>query len=663
MTSLSIATFVLAACGVTEVTGPGDPPDVAGVTVSAASTDIGTGATLQLTASVTPAGAEPSVTWSSDDEGRITVNATGLATAALAPLTAGTVTITATSTEDATISGSLALTVVCGPLTAAAVTSGGTLPEDTCYVATSPLSVSDGTLTVEPGVQISFGTSASLSIGSNGRLNAMGTMDKGITFTSTDALGMWRGIRFDGSRSADNVLHYVTIENGGSGGWSGATQSASALLLEGNTLVDIQQSTIRGSASRGITLYGEAEMTFVENTLELNAVPAWMHPNTVGFLDAASSFDGNTDDVVRVGFGNNDRVSTAQTWTDVGVPLELQDRMFIEAPLTLDPGVALEARAGVALILREGGTLSAVGTDVAPITFRGSEDAPGAWKGLQIQTQSTDNVFDYVVFENGGSDAWTGLGDSRAMVYLDGNSKAVFTNTTFRGSDHYGLWVPAGGDISGFDANTFDGNVRAAIVHPNRAGALAANTIFTDNAEQSVRVTFGNNDAVEASQTWSALAVPYQVMDRTFIQAPLTIDAGAVVEFTQGANFIVNEDGALTAIGEAGNTIVFRGREALAGYWKGIEFATFTAANQLTYVELSHAGSDGWFGGANANATLNVDADGSLALANVTIRLTEGYAAIVRNGGSLSCTAVDDGGFQYYVYSSGGNGVSATCPG
>ncbi|MDH3272342.1 MAG: Ig-like domain-containing protein [Gemmatimonadota bacterium] len=656
----ALVAFGAAACGVTEPDS--GTPDPSGLSISSSTTNIGIGATLQLSATVTPTGAPQSVAWSSADEGRVTVGATGLATAAVAPLEPSTVRITATSTVDPAVSSFVDLTITCGPLLSAVVTNGGTLSEDTCYFVENPLTVNDGTLFVEPGVEISFGPSGSLSIGSNGRLNAVGTVDKGITFTSLDAAGSWRGLRFDGSRGADNVLHYVEIENGGSSGWSGATQSASAVLLEGNSLVDIQNSTIRGSESRGITLYAEAEMTFQANVLQENAVPAWLHPNTVGFFGADNVFDGNADQVVRVGYGNTDRVSTAQTWLDVGVPLEIQDRMFIEAPLTLEPGVHLQALAGVSLIVREEGTLSAIGTPTASIRFEGSESSPGAWKGLQIQTMSNDNVFDHAWFRHGGSDAWTGGGDSRAMVYLDANSKAVFTNSTFEGSAHYGLWVPAGGDIEGFSDNAFVDNARAMIVHPNRAGAIASNSIFVGNAEQRVRVTFGNNDSVESAQTWNALEVPYLVMDRTFVRAPLTIEAGAVVEFDQHAHLILNEGGSLDASGTAEAPIHFTGREALAGYWKGIQFGTVSASNRIEHALFEYAGSAAWFGGSNSTGTLYITADGSLALANVAFRETGGYAAVIANRGSLSCTSVDDGGFQYYVYTLSGSGAQPACP-
>jgi hypothetical protein len=659
---MALTASALAACGVTDLDN-GDPPDVAGVAVSAPSTSVGIGATLQLTASVSPSGANASVTWSSADETRLTVDGNGLVTAAVLPLSSGTVAITATSVENPSISGSVDLSITCGPLASSTVSSGGTLPEDTCYVVEGALSVSSGTLTVEPGVQLSFGPSGSLSIGSDGRLDAEGTMDKRIVFTSADPAGSWPGIRFDGSAGADNILQWVTIENGGSSGWSGAEYSATALLLQGNSLVDIRNSTITGSVSRGITLYEGAEMAFEDNTLSGNEVPAWLHPNTVQYLGSTSTFDGNTDEVVRVGFGNTDRVSTAQTWASPGVPFEVQDRTFIEAPLTLEPGVMLESLAGVSLIVRNGGTLTAEGTDTDPIVFRGSEPLRGSWKGLQIETQSLDNVFDYVLFENGGSDPWTGGVESRAMIYLGADSKAVFTNSTFRGSAYYALWVPAGGDISGFSGNGFENNVRPMIVHPNRAGDVSDDTYFLDNDEELVRVTFGNTDRVEALQTWSAIEVPWRVMDRTFVEAPLTIAVGAQVEFAQNAHLIVRNTGTLTAIGTVDAPISFRGAESLAGYWKGIEIDTGSASNQFQYVSFSDGGSEGWFGGSNSIGTLYITADGVATLDNVEFSNTGGYAGIVASGGGLSCTNTDDGGFQYYVYSPGGNGAQPNCPG
>lgn len=653
-----ILAIALGGCGETVgPVGPGDPDlDVASVSVSAPSDEVEEGATLQLTALVLPFGVSQDVSWATSDATTAVVSATGLVT----PVSLGDVTLTATSTEDASFSGSIDITVTCRNLVQAMVADGGTVAGDVCYQALSPLSVNDGTLNVEPGARISFGPNSSLSIASAGRLSAIGTPDNPVTFTSLDPAGLWRGIRFDGSASADNRLESVVLENGGSDGWSGATSSTSALYLVGNTRVDVVASEISGSGGTGITVQQDVVLSFATNSVADNAIAAWVHPNAVRSIAADNVFDGNDDNVVRVAFGNNDGVRVAQTWLPAGVPYEVQTRMFVDEPLTLDPGVELTFKADVSMIVRNGGSLRAEGTVDAPILFSGTEDLPGFWKGLQITTVSTDNVFDRVVFENGGSEEWTGGGESRAMVYLTSNSKAVFTNSTFRGSGYYALWVPAGGDIAGFSGNVFDDNARTIIVHPNRAGAIEVDNSFVGNGEQVVRVSFGNNDAVGDAQTWGALEVPWRVTVRTFVGAALAIDPGTVLEFAQDASLIVNNEGSLNAEGTAQLPIVFRGQQALSSYWKGLEFDTVSPENRLSNVQFLHAGSQAWFGGSNSTSTVWVTGDGLLELSDVTFALTGGYAMIVSNNGAVTCSNVDDGGFMYYDGATAS--ASAICP-
>ena len=120
-TLLAAALFALGGCGATDPVGP-DPlgpgeVDPESVSISAPSTEVEEGATLQLTATVTPFGAPQDVTWSTDDVTTALVSASGLVT----PVSLGDVTITATSTADATRSGSIDITVTCRNLTQAMV--------------------------------------------------------------------------------------------------------------------------------------------------------------------------------------------------------------------------------------------------------------------------------------------------------------------------------------------------------------------------------------------------------------------------------------------------------------------------------------------------------------------------------------------------------------
>ncbi len=90
--------------------GSSSPPTVTSVTVSCNPTSVQTGQASQCTATVTGTGNYSStVTWSASAG---TINSSGLLTA---PNTAGSVTVTATSTQDATKSGTANVTVTAPP--------------------------------------------------------------------------------------------------------------------------------------------------------------------------------------------------------------------------------------------------------------------------------------------------------------------------------------------------------------------------------------------------------------------------------------------------------------------------------------------------------------------------------------------------------------------
>ncbi len=567
---------------------------------------------------------------------------------------------TGSDTSESTETSLTPVSADCAPLTQADIAGGTTLPEGSCHTVASSLRLSDGVLNIEPGVQISFETDAGLTVSGQGKITAEGTTDAPIDITSVDQAGSWQGIQFDAS--VGNVMRHVAITNGGSAAWTGDPKSAAAVYLTGDTEIEIADSTIAGSASQGMIVRDGVDLTFEANTLQENAVAAWVHPDIAGSISGTTVLENNDDDVVRVGFGNTDSVTTEQTWA-AGIPFEVQDTVRIEAPLTLEPGTHIAFLADVMMAVIDDGTLTAEGTESAPITFTSAEDLPGYWQGLKIATSAAANVLDHVAFENGGSEEWTGGGDTASMVRLEGNSKAVITNSTFQGSGNYGLWVPEDGDISGFDGNSFTENVQPMYVHPERAGQIEASNTFVGNDEDQVRVGTGNTDRVSTDQTWHNVGVPFHVSDRMFVEAALTIGPGTVVEFAQDASMEVKADGggSLRAVGEPDAPVTFQGGEDLAGYWKGLSIGTVSADNVLTGVVVRNAGSAAWFGGIDTEAALHVD-NGSVALTGVTFGTGDGFALIARNGATVSCAEVDLGGNGYRQITNKGPVDSAACP-
>lgn len=83
------------------------PITIAAVTVTPATASVAVGETVDLEAVVTPVGASQLVTWTSSDETKASVSATGLVTG----IAAGTATITATSAADGTKTDTAEITV------------------------------------------------------------------------------------------------------------------------------------------------------------------------------------------------------------------------------------------------------------------------------------------------------------------------------------------------------------------------------------------------------------------------------------------------------------------------------------------------------------------------------------------------------------------------
>ena len=123
------------------------------------------------------------------------------------------------------------------------------------------------TLTIDPGTTIRFdpGTgrkfqpAKDISTDGFGILNAQGTKDQPIIFTSTNPGQYWEGITFIWNTSSENSrLNYCTIEYAGQhkAAYS-STQLDGAVLFQGSipSSSTLQNSTIRYSISDGIRFY------------------------------------------------------------------------------------------------------------------------------------------------------------------------------------------------------------------------------------------------------------------------------------------------------------------------------------------------------------------------------------------------------------------------
>ncbi|UCC89480.1 MAG: DUF11 domain-containing protein, partial [Anaerolineales bacterium] len=124
-------------------------------------------------------------------------------------------------------------------------------------VLTNTVSVLNGAvLTIEPGVEVQFLSGAQLQI-PNGRLQAIGTATRPITFTAqiTKERGSWEGIIF-GTNAGTSTIQYATIEY---------ARSAVQINNAGIAPIDVYSSIIRyvgdddGNLSSGGAIVGDPD--------------------------------------------------------------------------------------------------------------------------------------------------------------------------------------------------------------------------------------------------------------------------------------------------------------------------------------------------------------------------------------------------------------------
>ncbi|SDL63048.1 hypothetical protein SAMN05421823_10797 [Catalinimonas alkaloidigena] len=131
----------------------------------------------------------------------------------------------------------------------------------------------------------------------------------------------------------------------------------------------------------------------------------------------------------------------------------------------------------------------------------------------------------------------------------------------------------------------------------------------------------------------------YFMKGDVLMQAKLTIDPGVTIQVVADKYLSIEENGSLVANGTADKKIVFVGKEATAGSWRGITVKSASALNSLDYAEIRHAGGKNIPGiGSTLPASLALYPFGSpsLSLKNTLITDGKGYGMLVFQNTTLA---------------------------
>jgi hypothetical protein len=342
---------------------------------------------------------------------------------------------------------------------------------------------------------------------------------------------------------------------------------------------------------------------------------------------------------------------------------EISNVIKISSALTIAPGTTLKFANNAGLQILETGSMNATGTKEKPITFTGITQTKGAWKGLAFRSNDPANklIYTNVSFAGGGEFCcdYFSPGEFGAAVNLSGATmdspvQVTIANSTISNSGAYGLYLFDTGTLPGFSTNTFKSNALAPVSVPlSRVGLLDSASVYGGgadvNTEQFVRVTQADKDT-NIAQSIRKLDVPYRISAgianaQLEYRGALTINAGAVLEFEANSGLQIPATGSLTVNGTAADRVIFKGRQSILGYWRGIHLRSL--GNSMNYVTIRDAGSSSFsYADNTAKAGITIggyqDEPTSLSISNSTVT-NNVYGVYKHTVGTFT----DDGGNDF----------------
>jgi hypothetical protein len=286
--------------------------------------------------------------------------------------------------------------------------------------------------------------------------------------------------------------------------------------------------------------------------------------------------------------------------------------------LTIEPGVTIMfdySNNSGGFNITSNATIKAVGTADKRIRFIGAKDAPGAWEGITI-VSNTDNQFAYCDFLNMGTSQRIDYGG----IQMNNGAKAGFSYCKFTNGKGTGIRITNYGgncQLSAFNNNVFEGYVNYPPMHVQPITLIEKMDMtsdFTKNTKQYVEV---NPDNVSKEMTINQTTVPYYFNSRIgYWDYTLTINEGVTIYFAEHFAASTTYTGKLMVNGTATKKVKFTRLPGTSTHW-GI-----LATEALQGSELNHCIFE--YGGNTGGSTSGViHINGTTRPSNVTLNNVE----------------------------------------
>lgn len=487
---------------------------------------------------------------------------------------------------------------------------------------------STGNLTIAAGQIIKSQGFRDIDI--NGSIQALGTIDKPIIFTSyrddtaggdtnndgasAGARGDWHEIKFDGKGASQ--LRFVEIRYAGNYASPGNSCCVRPSLWiddsnEADSSLAVSDVTIRQADDVGVYIQrGSPTLTRVAVDSaraaafrgELNANPTLVQLSAVNSAVNGYAIVGGA-------------LTTSRTWNFGSLVGWLEGEVTVSTTgmLTIAAGQIIKSTGFRDVDVM--GAIQALGTPEKPIIFTSfRDDSAGGDTNNDGPSTGVRGDWDRVYFDGigaselrnveiryGGNDANAGNSCcySSALWINDNNSAdstLLVNQVQIRDVDREGVFVERGAPqlnaVSVLRARADAFRITLA------AGMVAANLSAAQSGSNAVAVDSGN---LATMQTWSTGGLPAKLNGDFVVttSGQLNLEAGQVVKVPQGTRLSVS--GKLTALGTASQPIIFTsllddtvggdtnndGAATLPveGGWRALEFESGSSASRLEYAK------------------------------------------------------------------------------
>jgi hypothetical protein len=519
------------------------------------------------------------------------------------------------------------------------------------YYLSAGLVVRGGsTLVLAPGTELRFAPDRVFRVSTDteeATLIASGSPESPIRMLADS--GTWNGVFLDSLVRSGTVLRNVRATGLGASSSGGlridnpANSGDRVVIVEGCLF----ESQVPGAV--GVFLAARARvLSFQSNAIDVEGLS--VNAPLGGFADVLGS--SNTyESPLRVRAGSI--TATDMIWTKPVASDSTTQPIRPTGSLSISGG-SLTIRAGsqvemplYGLLSLTDSTLRIEGTASEPVALSPRSEVP-YWRGIRLRGRGNTGVSEiaHTVIEAAGGDPNLDASPQRAAIVVEANMGVPATpaihDSFVVDSNGYGITF---GDSTHCaeqcNDNTIVGSRFSAVrIFANFVGRFGTGNALGGNDTAGVLGHEGVwvvGDAVDATATWPAVAVPYVIQGDIELRqsspldplAVLTIEPGTEMRFATGRRFRVGagNDGALDARGTAAAPITFTSIDTdTPAFWRGIDFNQGSDGSVLDQVIISHGGSSAGTGNVNFRSGSIVD------VGAVRFSHSANYAAVIDEG-------------------------------